>query len=250
MHRAHPARSKVIQSSGRSGWRPADFARKRRPGSRVHPHTRKSEMPTYLPHVQRPRELELAPVLPAGLGAGSGSASEIVRRNVVKRLEKKRPGPASGEEEPLVRTHKRRVFAEGHERGTRGDVNRYQEIASWGRGVRNEGNSSSPETRRGLLQQQQHHQGATCACRDLIRDLCPSSVSKLREAAPRLDFRCTERIFMPPYDGRPLSSFLCARPPVLYSRQTSAGSLVNAITCFSHKRDVPGSGISGCCRDW
>lgn len=27
MHRAHPARSKVIQSSGRSGWRPADFAR-------------------------------------------------------------------------------------------------------------------------------------------------------------------------------------------------------------------------------
>lgn len=87
-------------------------------------------MPTYLPHVQRPRELELAPVLPAGLGAGSGSASEIVRRNVVKRLEKKRPGPASGEEEPLVRTHKRHVFAEGHERGTRGDVNRYQEIAS------------------------------------------------------------------------------------------------------------------------
>lgn len=104
--------------------------------------------------------------------------------------------------------------------------------------MRNEGNSSSPETRRGLLQQQQHHRGATCACRDLIRDLCPSSVSKLREAAPRLDFRCTERIFMPPYDGRPLSSFLCARPPVLYSRQTSAGSLVNAITCFSHKRDA------------
>lgn len=95
MHRAHPARSKVIQSSGRSGWRPADFARTHRPGSlpRTPTHAEKSEMSTYLPHVQRPRELELAPVLPAGLGAGSGSASEIVRRNVVKRLEKKRPGP-------------------------------------------------------------------------------------------------------------------------------------------------------------
>lgn len=30
---------KSSQSSGRSGWRPADFARTHGPGSRVHPHT-------------------------------------------------------------------------------------------------------------------------------------------------------------------------------------------------------------------
>lgn len=122
-------RDRVIQSPrsgilahGQLTWREHAAGRSRPHVREIHPHAGEWERSACLPHVQRPRELELAPGLARLVSRGS---ARIVRRNVVKQREEKRvPRPGTwhpGDERIITRrgviirkVHTReRAFAEG-----------------------------------------------------------------------------------------------------------------------------------------